>query len=178
MDRRSGNDSMNELVITDILPALVPNDDPRNVVRLDDKEGRLKARSRIDYYEEAIKRFAGSERGIADELNEKGLKEHFIGGAYIRELFIPAGVTIVSEIWNKERFWIIVYGDVTIMTETNIKRVRGHHTEVPPFGSKAALYTHEDTLWFAITGSESTNSEDIKKEVITKDYALLDYPWG
>ncbi len=143
-----------------------------NDVDINDEEGRLKNRATIENYEQELKKAIGSETGIRDEINDNGLKEHFIGGAYIRELFIPEGITIVSKLWNKERFWII-NGDVTYMTETGTKRVQGLHTEVPPFGSKVALYAHEDTLWFAITGSKSKNSEEVEKELLAKDYNEL-----
>lgn len=156
---------------------LSPNGPVKNIVHINDKEGRLRTRSKIDYYEQSLKKEINSETGIMDEVNDNGLKEHFIGGAYIRELFIPAGITIVSKLWNKERFWIIASGDVSIMTETETKRVTGPHTEVPPFGSKTALYAHTDTLWFAITGSNSKTSEEVEEELLAKDYSELTYPW-
>ncbi len=168
VDQCCGHHSMNELGLFAGGEIEVP---------LDNKEVRLNARDQIDRYEQAIKDEAGSERGIADVINDNGLKEYFVGGAYTRQLFIPKGVTIVSKLWNKERLWIIAYGDVSIMTETGIKRVQGAHVEIPPLGSKTALYTHEDTLWFAITGAEATNSDDVENEVIAKGYSELEYPW-
>lgn len=140
---------------------------------INDQKGRLENRVILENYEQELKKAINSETGIMDELNDNGLKEHFIGGAYIRELFIPKGITIVSKLWNKERFWIIAKGDVTFMTETGTKRVQGPYTEVPPFGSKVALYAHEDTLWFAITGSVSKTSEEVEEELLAKDYSEL-----
>lgn len=147
------------------------------LISVDDKDRRLINRGKIEQLSTAIDEAVGKKGGQAKEINDNGLKEHFVGGAYIRELFIPKNAAIVSQLWNKDRFWIIAYGDVTITDETQTKRVKGPYTEIPVYGSRIALYTHEDTLWFAITGAESTNSEDIEKEVIVKTHEMLVYPW-
>jgi len=155
----------------------ISNSQVSSTVKKADRESRLAIRNQIESYEESLKSFLGSEKGEMDDINNKGLKEHFIEGAYIRELFIPKGTTIVSKLWNRARFWIIASGDVTFITELGKKRVKGPYTQVAPFGSKVALYTHEDTLWFAITGAISTTPEDVEKEVVAKDYTEFTYPW-
>lgn len=159
------------------LPTKADNDTVINPVAVNDREGRLSVRTKLDNYEQALKDLVGSERGDMDVINDNGLKEHFVGGSYIRELSIPKDTTIVSKIWNKERMWIIATGEVTFVTEMGKKRVKAPYTEIVPHGSKVALYTHEDTLWFAITGAESTNSEDVENEVTVNDYKDCVYPW-
>ena len=153
------------------------NDTVTNEVAVTDKEGRLTVRAGIEKYEEALKKLMGSDSGDMDAVNEEGLKEYFAGGSYIRELFIPKDTTIVSQIWNKTRMWIIATGEVTFVTEMGIKRVKAPYREVVPHGSKVALYTHEDTLWFAITGTDAANSEEVEEDVIAKDYDACTYPW-
>lgn len=148
-----------------------------NPVSIADKEGRLVERNLINAYENKLKEIAGSETGNAEEINANGLNEYFVGGAYIRSLLIPKGQTIVSKLWKKERLWVIVSGDVSFKTEVGTRRVKAPFVEKAPFGSKVALYAHEDTLWIAITGADSTNSEDVEKEMVAKDYAELTYPW-
>jgi hypothetical protein len=153
------------------------NDEVINPVSLTDKEGRLALRSKIDQYAEALQKEVGSDRGNMDEVNQEGLTEYFVDGAYIRELIIPKGQTIVSELWNRDRLWVITYGDVTITTELGRQRITGPYIGMAPFGSRVALYTHEETQWLAITGAKATNSEDILKEVKVNDYSDLSYPW-
>ena len=148
-----------------------------NPIAVDDRRGRELARSTIENYERVLKETVGSETGDMDEINDDGLKEHFVGGAYVRELFIPKDCTIVSKIWNKERMWIIASGEVTFTTEMGTKRVKAPYTEIVPHGSKVALYTHEDTLWFAITGTETMSSDKIEEEVIAENYSDCVYPW-
>lgn len=146
-------------------------------VSVHDKAGRLKNRANIEHYEQTLIEAAGTNTGDMDEINNDGLKEYLAGGAYVRELFIPKDCTIVSKIWNKERMWIIATGEVTFVTEMGRKRVKAPYTEIVPHGSKVALYTHEDTLWFAITGAKSESIEDIEDEVIAKKYEDCTYPW-
>lgn len=145
-------------------------------VAFDDKAGRIANRSLIEEYKDAMVEAAGG-RGDLDAINEDGLKEHFVGGAYIRQLFIPKGTTMVSELWNKDRFWIILEGEVEVLSELGKHRLKAPYYGLAPFGSRIALLTLEDTMWFAITGAKAENSEDIEKEVIVKDYKELSYPW-
>lgn len=153
----------------------VNNDNVVNPVAVSDKEGRLAVRSKIDHYEQALIDLVGE--GDGDAINDNGLKEYFVNGSYVRELFIPKDTTIVSQIWNQDRMWIIATGEVTFTTEMGTKRIKAPYTEVVPPGSKVALYTHEDTLWFAITGCKSTSTETIKDEVIADTYDDCVYPW-
>lgn len=154
------------------------NDDVINPVAVTDKESRLSVRNTLDGYEKALQDLIGSETGDMDDINANGLKEHFAGGSYVRELFIPKDCTMVTQIWKKERIWIIASGEVSFVTEMGSKRVKAPYTEVVPLGSKVALYTHEDTLWFAITGAESMTNETIKDEVIAESYDDCAYPWN
>ena len=166
-----------QVTIEKHLPRLEPNGSIYNPTAPEDKEGRLKSRATIESFERAMQEAVGSQHGDRDAINENGLREHFVGGAYIRELFIPANTAIVSRLWNKDRFWIIATGDVSIMTETGTKRVRGPYTEIPVLGSKTALFTHEDTLWFAITGADANSSEEAEAELLAESYSELKYPW-
>ena len=155
----------------------VDNDFVSNPVAVTDKRGRLAARSKLDNYEKALQDLMGSETGDMDDINSNGLKEYFAGGSYVRELFIPKDCSIVTQIWKKERMWIIATGEVTFTTEMGTKRVKAPYTEIVPHGSKVALYTHEDTLWFAITSADAQSSDEIKEEVIAETYNDCVYPW-
>ena len=46
-----------------------------------------------------------------------------------------------------------------------------------PYGTKVARYAHEDTLWFAVTGSEANNLQEVEEEMIATDYSDFTYPW-
>jgi len=148
-----------------------------NPVALDNKAGRIAVRSQIDSFEDAFKEEMGSDAGEMEEINDNGLNEYLIGGAYTRSLLIPAGTAIVSKLWNRERLWIIATGEVTFVTETGKQRVKGPYVAQAPYGSKVALYAHEDTLWFAVTGSDSNTLDEVEEESVATDYSNINYPW-
>ena len=151
--------------------------DEERVIAPNDKESRLAVRADIESYADNLKAYAGSERGEMDEINEKGLSEYIIGGAYTRILDVPAGVTIVSELWKSERLWIIISGEVLIKTEQGDKHIVAPYIAEAPYGSKVALYAITDTKWAAITGVKTEELEEIKEEVIAKDYSEFVYDW-
>jgi len=148
-----------------------------DIIGVNDKESRLRVRGVIEGYQSALQEYVGSERGCAEELNDNGLTEHFVAGAYIRQLFIPKGITIVSRLWKRERFWIISQGEVIVLSEAGKKHIKAPYYGMAPYGSKVALYATEDTMWFAITGSEAEDSASAEKDVFVDDYTDLSYPW-
>ena len=125
----------------------------------------------------AMQAVAGSETGEMDEINRNGMNEYLIGGAYIRSLLLPKDKVFISKLWKQERLWIIVSGEVTITTEEGTKRVKAPYVAQPMLGSKVAVLSHEDTLWFAFTGSKAEKLEDVESEIIAKDYSDFQYPW-
>jgi len=144
----------------------------------DDKESRLSQRQTIESLEKSMEKEFGQQAfENVDIINQKGLKEYFVGGAYTRQLFIPANMCMVTKLWKKERLWIIPFGRVSIVSELGVEEIEGPYVGEAPFGSKATIYTHEDTLWLAVTGAESTTSEDVEQEVLAKDYSEIEYPW-
>ena len=167
------NQVRNEIMMLDEADGFSMSD----IIAFDDKDGRLVAREKIEGFVIAMQEVLGSKTGDMEKLNDNGLKEYFVGGAYIRELLIPAGITVVSQLWKKDRFWIITEGDVTFSTELGKKRILAPYFQIAPYGTKVALHAHTDTRWFAITGAKATNSKDIETEVIAKDYTECTYPW-
>lgn len=137
----------------------------------DISESRLEIRECIEQYEATLRDLFGSERGEMDEIDGQGLSEYLTGGAYTRVLRIPADVTIVSRLWNRERLWIIVYGKVRILTENGNETIEAPYIGKAPYGSKVALYAETETLWAAITGCPETDDLSKVGDIVTvKDY--------
>ena len=106
------------------------------------------------------------------------MHEYLIGGAYTRVLNIPAGVSIVSELWNRERLWIIISGRVGIKSEEGDMVIEAPYIGKAPFGSRIALYAETDVLWAAITGvPETDNLDEIEDVVKANSYSEFTYPW-
>ena len=155
----------------------VDNNTIINEVAVDDKEKRLAARSNIDSFEVALQALAGSETGNQEEINSDGLSENFCDGMYSRSLNIPKDTAMVSKIWKRDRLWHIVSGEVTFTTEMGTQHIKAPFFKVVPAGSKVALYTHEDTLWYATVATNKTNSKDVEEELITLDRSEVIDPW-
>lgn len=136
-------------------------------------QSKKEIRQEIDAYEEALKRFMGSETGDKDKINDNGLSEYIVGGSYIRILDIPADTTIVSKLWKTERLWIIISGEVKFKTEEGFEHIKAPYVAKAPFGSKVALYTVTPVKWAAITGTKSENLEEIEAEMITEEYITM-----
>jgi hypothetical protein len=149
-----------------------------NIVAEDDKEGRLAHRSIIENYKIEMQKAVGSERGEMDEINANGLTERLFDGVYARELVIPQGITIVSELWNRERLWIIMTGKVSIISEMGKQVITAPYVGMAPFGTRIALYAIEETRWIAISNANDCETlEDTEEKIKAKDYSEFVYPW-
>jgi hypothetical protein len=148
-------------------------------IAADDREKRLVQRQGIEKYEAALKAHVGSDHGDRDAINDDGLQEFIVGGAYTRVLTIPADTTIVSKLWTKERLWIIIYGRVRIVHEMGEEVIEGPYVGQAPFGSKVALYTETETMWAAVTGCPDTeNIDELESIMTTENYDQLTYAWS
>lgn len=148
-----------------------------NQIAMGDKTERLQLREQIEDFKAGLQNVAGSEHGDRDAINDQGLQEFITGGAYTRVLRIPKDTAMVSELWSRQRLWIIIEGSVLVTTEEGKQELKAPYIGVAPFGSKAAVYAQEDTLWAAITGVDAENVEDVKKELIVQDYDQIAYEW-
>lgn len=110
-----------------------------------------------------------SEHGI--ELKPRILSA---GGVYGRELFIPAGVTLVGEIHLKPQINILLSGKIMIANENSVEVLEAPMSFVSPAGIKRAGYAIEDTKWITFLATELTEDKDIYPEFIAPSYEVLD----
>ena len=101
-----------------------------------------------------------------DDSNELGLSEFIVDGSYIRGLFIKHSMIIKSEVWCKQRLWIVSSGDFTYHTTKERRRIKAPYVGLAPYGESVTIFTHEDTQIYAITGVDNSMLENIKDEVI------------
>lgn len=74
-------------------------------------------------------------------------KHYFAPGLYLREIFIPKGVTLTGKIHKTEHLCILSKGRVSVYTEDGIKEIEAS-TVVPSLpGTKRVMYAHEDSVW-------------------------------
>lgn len=101
---------------------------------------------------------------------EPELNHYFAPGMYAREMTIEAGVTIVGKIHKHAHINIISKGVIDVVTEFGTARYKAPYTFISEPGTKRCVHAVTDTLWTTIHAVESTDLEEIEKEVIAKDY--------
>ena len=99
------------------------------------------------------------------------LAHTFAPGIYVREITIPAEMLVVGKIHRHAHPNFLMEGKVTVITEDGGQE----YLEAPchmisPAGTKRVVYTHTKAVWVTVHATESTDLEDIEKQVIAKDY--------
>ena len=108
---------------------------------------------------------------VGDELNEMNPVKHtFAGGCYIREIFNPAGLILVTKIHKKEHPYFLMKGKMSILTEEGVKTVEAPHNGVTPPGTKRVIFTHEDCIFITVHATDKTTPEEVEEDVIAKDF--------
>ena len=114
--------------------------------------------------------------GLTGEALEKlnPLKHSFADGCYIREIFNPKGELLVTKIHKVAHPFFLMRGDMTILMEDGIKRIRAPHYGITPAGTKRIIYCHEDCIFVTVHVTKETDLKKIEEEVIAKDFSEID----
>jgi quercetin dioxygenase-like cupin family protein len=101
---------------------------------------------------------------------------HFSQGVYGRELFIPKGHYLTGHIHKFTHLNVLVSGDISVLTEEGVKRVRPPFVVVSPAGTKRIAYAHEDTRWLTVHGTHETDVKLIEEVFIAHtEQEFLDF---
>jgi len=104
------------------------------------------------------------------------LKHHFSPGVYARELFIPKGTLLTGKVHKYPQLNIMSQGDMSVLTEDGIVRVKAPFTVVSPAGTKRIAYAHEDTVWTTILATDETDIAKLEALFVVdtdEDYAAF-----
>lgn len=112
-------------------------------------------------------------RGDLSPVPEFDVTHHFADGLYARELFIPAGTLLTGKIHRTTHLNIISKGEISVLTEDGMKRIKAPCTIVSKPGMKRVGYAHEDTVWTTIHGTNETDLEVLEKTLISPSYEEL-----
>lgn len=96
------------------------------------------------------------------------VRHYFSQGVYAREITIPKDTYLTGKIHKYAQLNILSKGDISVLTEDGIKRVRAPFTIVSPPGTKRIAYTHEETVWTTIHGTDETDLEKIEAHFIAQ----------
>ena len=95
---------------------------------------------------------------------------HFFEGGYGREITIPAGTLVSGKIHKHRSLNILASGELSLLTEEGVKRLKAPYVVVSPPGIKRIGYAHSDCTWICVHGTEETDLEKIENEVIAKTF--------
>ena len=134
-------------------------------------------RDSIMTFEEQLVNLPGSygdptNPGQSEDANKINPLEHtFAGGCYIREIFMPKDQLISTGIHKKEHPFFVLKGDVSVLTENGIERIKAPYSGVTQPGTKRLIYIHEDTIWTTVHATDKDNVEDVLDDIIAKDFS-------
>lgn len=117
-------------------------------------------RERVFEIEEALRKLPPA------EIPER---HYFSPGVYAREITIPAGTVLTGKIHKYAQLNILSKGEMSVLTEDGMKRVRAPFTIVSPPGTKRVAYVHEDAVWTTIHGTDETDLAKIEAHFIAQD---------
>lgn len=101
-------------------------------------------------------------------------RHYFADGMYCRELFRPAGCTIVGKVHKREHFYIVLSGEVTVTGEGKPpERIKAPRIIVSSPGTKRAVFAHEDSICCTVHRTDSRDLEAIEQELIEPDETAL-----
>lgn len=110
---------------------------------------------------------------LAQEQVDMPVKHHFSHGVYARELFIPKGTVLTGRIHKRSQINILAKGEISVLTEHGIERLKAPATIVSPPGTKRAGYAHEDTIWITVCGVDGKEQapDALEQELTTRTFA-------
>lgn len=101
---------------------------------------------------------------------ETPIAHHFSDGVYCREMFIPAGTVLTGKIHLTRHLSILLEGEISVMTENGIKRLRGPLVLESVAGMKRAGFAHTDTRWMTVHPTRETDLEKLEAQLVTDTF--------
>lgn len=102
------------------------------------------------------------------------LTHHFAPGCYGREIFMPAGSTVVGKIHKHAHLNVLLEGRVTVATPTGKETFDAPRVWVSEPGTKRAVYNHTDVRWITFHPTDETDLEKIEEHVIAPSFQSYD----
>lgn len=100
------------------------------------------------------------------------LKHSFGDGLYIREITMPKGMLLTSKIHKHTHPYFVLKGDVSVLTDEGVVRIKAPFSGMTKPGTKRVLYMHEETVWTTVhlNTNNTTDLKEIEEEVIAKSF--------
>lgn len=101
---------------------------------------------------------------VGKETEEVCPVEHrFEHGFYTRVLTSPAGVLAVTKIHRTANPFFIMKGEVSILTEDGVQRVKAPYVGITKEGTQRVVFVHEPTKWVTVHKTEATEVDEAEE---------------
>jgi len=118
---------------------------------------------KIELVEYFLKNYVSDSEQVAKELP----LEHFIcNKTYVRQITLPQDMVLTGKVHNFDHTSILSKGEVTVLTDEGMTRIKAPATWVSKAGTKRLIYVHEEAIWATVHQSEKTLVEDLEKELV------------
>lgn len=94
----------------------------------------------------------------------------FAEGLYAREIFIPKDTLLTGKIHKFEHINFITKGEISVLTEDGVKRIKAPFTMVSRPGTKRVGYAHEDTIWTTVHATSETDPEKAEAALVVDSF--------
>lgn len=106
---------------------------------------------------------------------ELPILHHFAPGVYMRQMDAKAGMLIVSKMHRTEHMNVLLSGSLTVATENGIEYLKAPAVIKSMPGTKRIGYFHEDSSWMTVHPTDSTDLDEIEKQVIVPESEEIDF---
>ena len=93
----------------------------------------------------------------------------FHGGMYCRQVWRPAGCTIVGKVHKKEHFYMVVVGTVVVTTEDGAQELTAPALLCSKPGTQRAVFAVTDAMCMTIHRTDSETVEGAADELVEDD---------
>lgn len=94
----------------------------------------------------------------------------FARGLYAREVTLPEGIVATGKIHKYEHLVFITKGDISVLTEKGVVRMKAPCTFVSPPGTKRAVYCHEETVFTTVHATDFKTPEECEANLVTDTF--------
>ena len=123
------------------------------------------ARARIADFEQELQKLPAEYRLTFDNIHD------FADGVYARSLLLPAGSLLTGKIHKTRHFFVVMSGSCTVVDSDGVRKLLvAPYLGVTEPGVKRAVHVHEDCIWTTFHRTDSTNPDDIERDLTTNDF--------
>jgi len=139
-------------------------------MEIEDLNKTKRFRQAIEEFEKALIKTKDSFSGQEACDKKNPVKHTFIKDCYIREILMPKGQTLTTQIHKQEHPFFFMIGDVTIISPDGTERIKAPYQGITKPGTKRIIITHEDTILITVHPTDKKTIKEVQEEVIAKDF--------